>query len=539
MKLIHVISDFRSGSCKSISRSFRTMVIYGVFILLMIITITQKENYHLDETASYGLSNNVGSTTIRFDDGIKYEVDDIFKQYLAVDKLERFNYQNVWENQKKDVHPPLYYAILHTICSLFPEIFSTWFAASINIVFAILNLFFLRKICYNLTSDSTISFVISVAFVFSSGILNTVSFYRMYVMAMFWVTVLAYVVLEAIDKKIKNRKLYICLFAITTLGALTHYYCIVFDVFISLIFGIYLLSQKDYRQTITFSAVQGMAGLISYIIFPSMVGHMFSGYRGTEAMDNLHNLKDYVPRLKSFFSFIDKQMFGGFLGYILCGIIMGGLVIYLLGLKRSETCTAESKNLKNIFAVKYSIIFLPVIMYFLAVSKMAAYKIDRYVFPVYTLIFTGILCLLFDTAKSFFGKKSMAVIISVVLSLTIVGSFQNASWSYLYRNTAAFLKIAKDYSDCNCLCLYDNRFKIQPMYKEALNYDSITFMNYDKMEYLGNLEIAKDDKLLVAIIGKDNKDDYIKEVMSFYKQYSNYKTLGSYSYGTTYFLYSE
>ena len=69
----------------------------------------------------------------------------------------------------------------------------------------------------------------------------------------------AYVVLEAIDKKIKNRKLYICLFAITTLGALTHYYCIVFDVFISLIFGIYLLSQKDYRQTITFSAVQGLS----------------------------------------------------------------------------------------------------------------------------------------------------------------------------------------------------------------------------------------------------------------------------------------
>lgn len=118
MKLIHVISDFRSGSCKSISRSFRTMVIYGVFILLMIITITQKENYHLDETASYGLSNNVGSTTIRFDDGIKYEVDDIFKQYLAVDKLERFNYQNVWENQKKMfiLHFITQYFIQYVLC---------------------------------------------------------------------------------------------------------------------------------------------------------------------------------------------------------------------------------------------------------------------------------------------------------------------------------------------------------------------------------------------------------------------------------------
>ena len=34
------------------------LIIYGLFIILMIIVVSKKENYHMDEIWSYGLSNH-------------------------------------------------------------------------------------------------------------------------------------------------------------------------------------------------------------------------------------------------------------------------------------------------------------------------------------------------------------------------------------------------------------------------------------------------------------------------------------------------
>ena len=115
-----------------------TIILYVTFFLLMVITISKKENYHVDELFSYGLSNNVGHITMIFDDGAKYDPADVYGKYLTVsNNRHKFDYRNVWINQKNDVHPPLYYMILHTICSFFPGTFSGWYAGSINIIFSV------------------------------------------------------------------------------------------------------------------------------------------------------------------------------------------------------------------------------------------------------------------------------------------------------------------------------------------------------------------------------------------------------------------
>ena len=48
---------------------------------------------------------------------------------------DRFDYAQVYENQIIDAsHPPLYYALVHTVCSFFPGVFSKWLAYSINVL---------------------------------------------------------------------------------------------------------------------------------------------------------------------------------------------------------------------------------------------------------------------------------------------------------------------------------------------------------------------------------------------------------------------
>ena len=45
-----------------------------------------------------------------------------------------------------------------------------------------------------------------------------------------------------------KRKFYLFLFLCTTGGALTHYYCIVFAVFISVVYGCVLLCRKEWKK---------------------------------------------------------------------------------------------------------------------------------------------------------------------------------------------------------------------------------------------------------------------------------------------------
>ena len=159
---------------------------------------------------------------------------------MTVSKEHRFDYKNVWINQSHDVHPPLYYAILHTICSFFPEKFSVWYAGIINIIFAMLSLFLIRKLMTFLTNNKIIVFVTSIGFVLCSGVISNVSFLRMYVMTMFWILLILYMFLIILRSGVSKRNLF-QLSLVIVFSALTHYYCIVFAVLISCVYGIILL----------------------------------------------------------------------------------------------------------------------------------------------------------------------------------------------------------------------------------------------------------------------------------------------------------
>lgn len=159
-----------------------TVMIYVIFLLVLIATVALKKDFHTDEIFSYGLANHTwdGVVSMKVDMGKIYQnPQEPYLKYMTVSKEHRFDYKNVWINQSHDVHPPLYYAILHTICSFFPEKFSVWYAGIINIIFAMLSLFLIRKLMTFLTNNKIIVFVTSIGFGLCSGVISNVSFLRM------------------------------------------------------------------------------------------------------------------------------------------------------------------------------------------------------------------------------------------------------------------------------------------------------------------------------------------------------------------------
>ena len=151
---------------------------------VMLFFVNQKQGFHCDEIFSYGSSNSAyenvywsyrDKTPMHkfleakiFQDGnvfdwvkrVKYyfvdhvdEKDAFISEKMAEEKMiwrtreeaidyleakdNRFNYVSVYYNQVQDVHPPLFYMLVHTISSIFNNTFSKYIIFFINLPFFI------------------------------------------------------------------------------------------------------------------------------------------------------------------------------------------------------------------------------------------------------------------------------------------------------------------------------------------------------------------------------------------------------------------
>lgn len=524
-------------------------VLFALFALLMAVTIASKMNFHLDEILSYTLANNRQGIFVDFNAYQKYmPAKDAFFQSMTVSADQRFNYAKVFANQAADVHPPLYYIFLHTICSLFPGTFSKWYAGVINIVFGLLTFFFVRKLVAALLRGTglypeLVICLVSVAFVFSAGVQNAVSFLRMYVMAMCWVTAFTFLLVDQIAKP-HTRRFYLSVFAVAFLGAITHYYCIVYTVFACAVYGVYLLAHKRWKETGLFTGAMALAGGVSVAVFPAMLYHMFAGFRGEEAVQNLSVLSDYGEKIEGFFKPLSQQMFSGllpaalvFMGVLfLCGLYFrtGRKAVDAPGSKRA-LCIGENAEVGWRFACAA----LPSIFYFLLVSKISSLLADRYIFPIYAVSFAWILALLAVLFGAVFTRKAgIGFLCAALTAVMVIGQQEYHNGEYLYKDSGEFLEKVKTYSGVDCLCLYNNQWAVASTFAEVSNYNSITLVPYSEIENITDLDIAQKQDMIVLLVEADDPEARIQQIMEYCPQMKTSQYVGGYA-ATTYYLSAE
>ena len=511
-------------------RTYNSIFLYGLFFILMLVTISHKVNYHPDEIASYMLANSSRPFQYIITEKTYKPSKDVYVNNMYVSHENRFDYSNVWRNQAKDVHPPFYYAILHTLCSVFYKNFNDMHVASINIIFALLTLYVLRKLIKELTNnDKYIVTAISITFILSSGILSAVSFFRMYIMAMFLVTLLSLLLVKEIDKEKIDNIFLIKFYLIVFSSILTHYYCMIYISLISMVFCLYLLKDKKIRFLFTF-ILTGIAALISsYLVFPAMIIHIFYSYRGLESHTNLlGSPSEYLTKIKDYYCIVNTEFFGGFLGWIasvFCVFIINCI------LKKNI-----NGNLKS-FAKKYALIFIPCLGYFFIISKIAVLVTTRYMYPIYAVMIMLVLNMMMYVIFKVVRNKIIYICIAMVLSFIVINEYKSTWGKYLYRKEEHFLQNAKNYKDVDSLFVFDHIWKTVVIYNEIQSYRSITFIHKSSLENLQNLEIANQKELVVLVV--DDNQEIIKKIMSAYPQLSKYKKIGNYIYSSSYYLYAD
>ena len=212
---------------------------YGFFV--------QKEGAHSDETWSFGLANSYYDPYIQYsDDTSEYRnvdtwiTSDVFRDYLTVQKGERFSFGSVYYNMSCDTHPPLYFMLLHFLCSFFPGKYMFVIGFIINMAAYTILSIFIYKLLLLITKSEAASLIGVLFSTFSLGMLNMTMFVRMYLCVATVATIYSYLNAKLYYDEKKRHKVssYILIGVTALVGALTDNFFLPYAFATTLIFCI-------------------------------------------------------------------------------------------------------------------------------------------------------------------------------------------------------------------------------------------------------------------------------------------------------------
>lgn len=466
---------------KFVGDNLNKLLIVGLIIFSILQSMyivywgNQKVNFHLDEFWTYDLSNNI-DTFPSFIDGKKYSGFDCFQDYLMPsDDSERFNYKMVVNNQSQDVHPPLYYFFIHTICSFSSGQFSMWYGIGFNIFCIVVINFLIYGVSYTITKDKSLAFLIAIINGTSIMTINTALYIRMYALKTVFILAISWLYCWYYNKK-KDRKFWILTYFLTVCCVMTHYYTLVYLFFLNCFYGIKLLMEKNKKELVNLCIDYALAGVTCIALFPSMLMHIFAGPRGRGAVKNMLMGEAFLQKLIDYVKIIDKQLFHG------CVILVIILGILFIAIEVKKNHINKRQILLSTFESQKICLLFSAVCYIMVIAKIAPYRINRYIMAISWIFLVLFICELSNCLRYAMEKIKVntKIIPTVVCILIIVGNIvlvRNPSQlSETYTYTQKYLDIADQYSDQSVIYVYDDGWKTMYHIKELEKYKDFMFV---------------------------------------------------------------
>ncbi len=295
-----------------------------------------------------------------------------YLHYLTVAPENTFNYASVYYNQRGDVHPPFFYMLLHTVCSFFPESFSKWYGLGINIVFMLMTLFLVYRLCSkHLSGDKLFGLCVAAVYGLSCGFVTTAIFLRMYAVLTFMVVLACYLHFELEENDFTmSRRSGWKLSLITFLGFYTHYYFVLYAIAIAAVSCIWMLCKKRFKDMFVYIATMAGTGAVGVCLWPFAIRHVFHGYRGMYAVKTSLAGGAYFLKTRLMLDIVWSQIAGS-VKWLPFALLIVLLLIVLLW-KRKEFPWGKA-----------ALLGVPVMFYVAAVAQIVPYYTDRYIMCSY------------------------------------------------------------------------------------------------------------------------------------------------------------
>jgi len=419
----------------------------------------EKRWFHEDEIATYELSNLPGGF-LHLTDGYMetWKPGSFYQGVLTASGQTAFHYSIPYHNQESDVHPPLYYFVIHTVSSLVPGTFSKWIGIVPNILFALLSTLLLFGIAERLFGSGVLALITAAAWALSVGAMGMAVFIRMYSMLTFFCLLLIWLHLRTLDGRGPlGWGSLSALPACTVLGILTQYYFLIFCFFLCGSCFFYLAFAKRWKDLWKYTVAEFGAVALSVFLFPFMIQHIFYGYRGKQAFQNAAQAEGYAEHVREILSLIDRELCGGWAKQLL--LLFGAAVVLCAVMGLTAACrngggrpAALPLQPARIWLLAASA--LATAGYGMTVVRVAPYRVDRYYMCIYPL-----LVLLMVSAACFVGKclikdKRLLPPVLALLFLAVTGNgYRTQDVPYLYREYTERAESLAAYGDRPALIL--------------------------------------------------------------------------------------
>lgn len=362
---------------------------------------------------------------------------DEYTKYLTTDSSDRFKFESVVYNQERDVHPPLFYFVIHLISSIFPGEFNKWIGIVPNLLYLVITLIFIYLITQKLTSNKLLPVISTLLYGLSVDAVDTSTYIRMYMMMTMFVTIFSYLHIRLVVDKTYNTKLLIALSLTTFLGIFTQYYFIIFAAVVGILTFIYLLISKQFNRLWKYCLSMLSALVAMLLIYPTAYKTMLGinelqlGYNHAQyAMSTLGSSDN---SLIQFVYFVNMEVFGGMLKPLIIILLVILLVVVTKGL---FTIKFNSQSISIKLAPKLSdsitihnnviiatLLFTATIAYIAVVSKISIYKVARYVFCIYPIIAIITTLLIYKIVRLISAKKVASIVAIISALILLAGQY--------------------------------------------------------------------------------------------------------------------
>lgn len=473
------------------NRKKEVIILAIVLIIQTIIYVIcgiNKSYIHMDEAYSLGLASYDKVEIQNNEDFYNtWHNKEYYEDYLSVQEDERGQYNQVYENQKNDVHPPFYYLLLRFGMGFTEGHFSKWPGIVINIVIYAFITVFMYLILQNLFRGEKKAKEKLILLAFLSSItmasLTNVIYIRMYALSMLNILIITFLHIKLLQSKETNWKLLIGIGVSALIGSLTHYYYLFYLAMLYIIFVIRYIKEKRYKELGYYTLTMIGAGILSLIIFPYSIQHMFFGYRGQGAISNLTDIQKFLSSIASYIQKVNEFGFNNLLYIILLMII--GIVIYKI-IKKKKSINDKEKN------KVLQMIVIPTIFYFIIVSIASPWIELRYIAPVCSLIFIIIMYLLYELLKDIMSEKMSNIIFILVCASILISPI--------------VCKIEPE-------VMYSDKKEIVHKLEEELNVPTIYMFNSENNRFLDDILLFS--KINESYIAKDIEitEDNVKDIL--------------------------
>lgn len=531
---------------------------YLVIIILILIGIRvyfgyQKEDFFMDETFSYTLMNmkeGAGMIQTAPEFNNVWISGNKIKEMLVVSKDEVLRYDTVYYNQTQDVHPPLYYFLLHTASALSFGNFTKWTGIILNIIIFVGICAVLYIIGKKIFKSTIWAFVLVAIYGVSTGAIFSTLFIRMYELLILFVLlylnkIIDILKMNVIENKNISKKDIIQLVTIFVLGMLTHYHFIIISVLISLVLFIIMLFKKvKISRICTYVGINILGLLIYSAIYPSFYTHMFGTQRGTESTGNLLNLADYADRIKRGINVFDVNIFGE-VGKIIIPIFILFITLAVIkkilenGLKKVEERDGKKEETECIDKYILGIVIISTIIYFMLVGKIVPFMSIRYFLIIVPLIHI-VLVYIFKFVMETLVKKEIlriSMVVIIILGYMLISLTVAEKNEFLYKGSNNMYKEIEKTGVKDYIYYYNNFYEVNSDITRYTKDVNVYFADINKVsennsneKETGIAEIRKKDKINIflynthldkidEILQKLNKEyKVIKETKNFYRK---------------------